>query len=176
MKNFTTSLCAPPAAEEGGHDVARVDPVLDVRGQHVEQRVEHEPEAREDEQVDPHVGLHQLLDGLGHEASAHDAAGLVGGRQGEAIGLAGLLVEQQHEEVERDDGGAGEEDVAPLHLAHVAGDQRAQEPADVDGLIEDAPSHRAVLALGGLDQRALDARLEHGGAAGEQQGAGEEAV
>jgi len=42
-------------------------------------------------------------------------------------------------------------------------------------LIKDAPGHRAVAAVGGLDEGALDAGLEDGGAGGQQYGAGEKA-
>src|SRR5256885_16941401 len=53
---------------------ARVHPVLEVVGQHVEERVEHEPEAREDEQVGPHVGLDDLHDRLAPQALLRDGA------------------------------------------------------------------------------------------------------
>ena len=60
-------------------------------------------------------------------------------------------------------------------MAHLQRDQRADPAADVHGLVEDAPGHRAVAAVGGLDERALDARLEDRRAGGQQHRAGEEA-
>ncbi|MNK90743.1 hypothetical protein D3C87_1108090 [compost metagenome] len=155
------------------HQAGRVDPVVDEVGEQIEELHEHQPEAREDHQERSEPGLEDVAHG-NHQDLGGLLEGVLGCARVEGRAL-GLLEEWQDQEVERDQRRVGEEDVRPVHDPQVAGRPGADEAADVDHGVEDAPAHRGVTVLGGVGDDALDPWFEDGCPRGEQHAAQEEA-
>ena len=144
---------------------------LQIEGRAGEHIAVDEVRGRQRQQGRPHVAVdarHRLAE-QGPGLRALRAVALV------AIFLSGVLVEGQPQEVDADDARAGEEHVAPVHQAQVAGDDGAEEAADVDQLIEDAPADRGVGRPERRRERALHAGFEDRRAGRQHHAAEEEA-
>ena len=165
----------PARAEEEGHHGRGVHPILDVFGQHVPEHGEHQPPDGEDGEIEGEVGLLEFGQRLEDEAALGLAALAKSLLAGEPFSFAGLAIGEQEQKVAADYRGVDVEDILPGQQAHLQRDERADPAADIHGLVEDAPGHRAVAAVGGLDECALDARLEDRRARGQQHCAREEA-
>src|SRR5690606_5179643 len=111
-----------------------VDPVVDEVRQDIKELIEHQPEAREADREEEQARLEQAADAVDGDLERVDVDRVV---------VLWLAEEEERDEVERDAHGAGDEHILPVEYAQIACEQRPDEAADVDHLVEDAPAERA---------------------------------
>ena len=145
-----------------------------MQGQHIEKSIKHEPESGHDRQKNPQVGFHEFGQGLRDQVALLYLTGRHFALMLEPLFKVGLLVHEKKQEIDGNNGCAGEEKVGPGELPELCGQQWTHPPADIDGLVKDAPRHGTVLAVCRLDQRSLDSGFEYSGPRGQHDGAHDE--